>query len=367
MQSLRRHCARDALTLLSAGIAFWVELAPIARHELRCWQHRARAIPDPALRDSSLGKLAGEALNPEAAAFFGILAPRRSRTRLVGLIIAYQVMYDYLDAVNEEPSSTRLLDGRYLHQALVDAVQPTYRECGYYTHHPRGDDGGYLTTLVGSCNTTLVAFPSTAAISGSLIAAAERCGEAQARNHAVSVDGYQQLIDWSDAQAPSGKYRWWELAAAGISCLAIHALLAAAATPGLERGQAERIDGAYFPSVCAVSALLDSLIDRADDASTDNHSFATHYATSRYATERYTTIIADAKEGFESLLDQQRHRIILAGIVGYYISAVGTGDGLGEQIASQASKSLSPAIRPILAVMRLRRRQHERRQRRNTH
>lgn len=361
MQSLRRHCARDILTLLRAGIAFWVHLAPVARRELCRWQRHARAIPDPALRGSSLAKLGDEALNPEAAAFFGIVAPTRTRTRLVQLIVAYQVMYDYLDAVNEEPTSARLLDGLYLHQALVDAVQPSYRESGYYTHHPRGDDGGYLTTLVGTCNTALVAFPSTAAISGSLIVAAERCGEAQARNHAVSADGYQQLIDWSDVQAPSGKYRWWETAAAGISCLAIHALLAAAATPGVKRGQAERIDGAYFPSVCAISALLDSLIDRADDGLTGNHSFATHYVTSRYAAERYTRIITDAKEGFESLPDQQRHRIILAGIVGYYISAVGTGDGLGEQVAFWASKSLSPAIGPILAVMRVRRRQHERR------
>ena len=278
------------------------------------------------------------------------------------MIVAYQVMYDYLDAVNEEPSSSQLLDGQHLHQALIHAVQSDRRDFDYYLHHPREDDCDYLVTLVGACNATLSTFPSTVATAGPLMVAAERCGEAQARNHAVAVDGFEQLIDWSQAQALNGGYSWWELAAAGISCLAIHALLAATATPGTERGQAERIDAAYFPSVCSISALLDSLVDREDDASTDNHSFAMHYTTSRDAAQSLTRIINDAKEGLEPLLNRQGHRIILAGIVGYYISGADAGDSLGEPVASSASKLLNPAIGPMLIAMRVRRHQHERRQ-----
>lgn len=362
MRSLLRPQARDSLALLKTGIAYWMRLAPIARRELRCWRPRAQAIPDPLLRRASLEKLSGEGLNPEAAAFFAILAPRRARSRLVALIVAYQVMYDYLDAVNEEPTSSQLLDGQCLHQALVHAVQVDACEFDYYAHHPQYDDGAYLSSLVEACSATFAVLPSTAETAEPLIQAAKLCGEAQARNHAVAADGYQQLIDWSKALAPAGSYHWWELAAAGISCLAIHALLAATATPSTARDEAERIGGAYFPSITAISALLDSLVDREHDLSTDNHSFAAHYNTSAATADRYAAIISDAMAGIDRLPGKRPHRIILAGIVAYYISAVPAGDPLGEPISSGARQSLRPTIRPILVVMRARRYRHERSQ-----
>lgn len=363
MRSLRRSHARDTLALLKTGIAYWMRLAPAARCELRCWRYRAQAIPDPQLRRASLEKLSGEALNSEAAAFFAITAPPRNRPRLIELVVAYQVMYDYLDAVNEEPASSQLLDGRRLHQALVHALQADAEKLDYYTYHPRCDDGAYLHSLIDACNSIFAALPSNAATAEPLIQAAMLCREAQARNHAVTADGYQQLIGWSEALVPAGPYRWWELAAAGISCLAIHALLAAAATPGTAREEAEQIGAAYFPSVTAISALLDSLVDREHDISTGNHSFVAHYDTSAAASNRYTAIIAEAMEGLGRLPKKQAHRIILVGIVGYYISAVRAGDALCEGIALDARKSLRPTIQPILAVMRARRYRHERRQR----
>jgi tetraprenyl-beta-curcumene synthase len=273
-------------------------------------------------------------------------------------------MYDYLDAVNEEPASSQLLDGQHLHQALVHAVQASVCEFDYYAHHPRYDDGAYLSSLVEACNSTFAVLPSTAATAEPLIQAAKLCGEAQARNHAVAADGYEQLIDWSKALVPAGSYHWWELAAAGISCLAIHALLAATATPGTAQDEAELIVSAYFPSITAISALLDSLIDRTQDLSTDNHSFAAHYDTSAATADRYAAIISDARAGIGGLPCKRAHRIVLAGIVAYYTSAVLTGDELGEPIASEARESLRPTIRPILAVMRARRYRHECAQRR---
>jgi tetraprenyl-beta-curcumene synthase len=349
---------RDVLALLTTGITYWFTIAPTARSELRRWKRYARSIADPALRGHALEKLSNEALNPEAAAFFAVLAPKTSRSRLVRLIVAYQVMYDYLDAVNEAPTFSSLRDGLQLHRALLDAVLSQQTSTDYYLHDSQHEDDGYLNALIHTCRDALDACPSRGVLTPALIAAARRCGEAQARNHAVSIEGYDQLIDWSERQAPCSGYLWWELAAAGISCLAIHALFAAAATPKTTPYEAQRIDAAYFPPVCAISALLDSLIDLPHDADTINHSFAAHYTASSHAAERYEAIIADAEEQLSGLRHARRHRIILAGITGYYLSAPEAHNTFAHTVTVRAISAANPVIWPILAVMCIRRLKH---------
>lgn len=350
---------RDAFALLTTGITYWLTIAPTARSEIRRWKRVARSIPNPVLREHALGKLSNEALNPEAAAFFAVLAPKTNRSGLVRLIVAYQAMYDYLDAVNEEPTFSSLRDGLQLHRALLDAVQLQHTSNGHYTPGSHHDDGGYLNALIDTCRDLLDAFPSRVSLTPALIAAARRCGEAQARNHAVSVEGYDQLINWSEEQSPcSNGYQWWELAAAGISCLAIHALFAAAATPKTTLHEVRSIDAAYFPPICAISALLDSLIDLPHDADTINHSFAAHYTTSSHAAERYAAIIVGAEERLSGLRHARRHRIILAGITGYYLSAPAAYTTFARTVTIRAISAASPVIWPILAVMGIRRLKH---------
>jgi tetraprenyl-beta-curcumene synthase len=359
MKTLRIPTPRDTFALIITGITYWLTIAPIARCEIRRWKRHARSIPDPMLRRHALEKLSNEALNPEAAAFFAVLAPKTNRLKLVRLIVAYQAMYDYLDAVNEEPTLSSLRHGLQLHSALLDTVQLRRVSDADYTPDPHHDDGGYLNALINTCREGLDTFPSRVALTPALVVAAQRCGEAQARNHAVSLEGYPQLIDWSEKQSPRNSgYQWWEIAAAGISCLAIHALFAAAATPKRTSHEAQSIDTAYFPPICAISALLDSLIDLPHDANTINHSFAAHYATSSHAAERYAAILADADGQLSRLRHARRHRIILAGITGYYLSAPEARDKFAHTVTTRAIDTASPVIWPILAVMRVRRLKH---------
>ncbi len=107
------------MALLSAGAVYWLAIYPQVRRELFVWEQHARMIPDPVLRAQALHKLTVERLNPEAAAFFAVLAPRQGRARVVRLILAYQLLYDYLDGVNELPGCTNLQTGLRLHCALV--------------------------------------------------------------------------------------------------------------------------------------------------------------------------------------------------------------------------------------------------------
>jgi tetraprenyl-beta-curcumene synthase len=355
MRSARVSAPREVAALLAAGVCYWLTIYPRAAREIRRWRLRAHEIPDPVLRAHALDKLTRERLNPEAAAFFAVLAPRRRRGALVRLMVAFQIAYDYLDAINEQPSSASLRNGLQLHRALSDAVGARPSGLDYYLHHPQRDDGGYLADLVAVCRRALRALPSAAGIGPVLVTAAERCGEAQSRNHAVLVEGDEQLIRWTASLGAPDGYLWWELAAAGISCLVLHALFAAAACASTT-ADAERVDAAYFPSVCALSALLDSLIDRPHDVGSTNHSFVSHYCTSDATAQRFAAIAGEARALSSGLRGRARHAIILDGIASFYLSAREARSEIARAAAERTLDRLGPATTPILAVMRWRRR-----------
>lgn len=349
---------RSACTLLSVGAVYWLSIYPQVRHELSRWERHAQGIPDPVLREQALHKLAVERLNPEAAAFFAVLAPRRERARVIQLIVAYQILYDYLDAVNELPGCTSLQNGLQLHRALVDAVQPDRPLHDYYLHNPRRRDGGYTLVLADTCRRILSRLASTARIAPILAHAADRCGEAQSHNHAIVAEGERRLIEWSLEQAPGSHYLWWELAAGGISCLAIHALFALASEPMTSIHEAVLLDAAYFPPICAISALLDSLADHHSDQGTTNHSFTARYRDSTHAAERLVAIATDATQRVSILSQHRRHLIILSGIVAFYLSSPTVEAGFPAPVAENLKLAAGPLARLMRAVMRLRRHAH---------
>lgn len=264
-------------------------------------------------------------------------------------------MYDYLDAVNEEPAFSPLRDGLQLHRALLDTIQNGNIQTDYYANHIEHEDGGYLNALAHACRITLNALPCRTVVIPTLTVAIRRCSEAQAHNHAGAVEGRDQLIFWCEKQAPGSGYLWWEIAAAGVSSLALHALLAAAATPTMTSYEAQRIGAAYFPSVCAISALLDSLIDLERDAGTTNHRFAANYASSDQAAERYAAIIVNAEAQLSRLQRARRHKILLIGVLGYYLSASEARSDFAYAVTEQATNAASSTIWPVLVVMRFRR------------
>jgi tetraprenyl-beta-curcumene synthase len=347
-------------SLLGMGAAYWLSVQPQVQRELAVWDRLAKAIPDDSLRAQALAKLNGERLNPEAAALFAALAPRPERRRVVSLIVAYQVLYDYLDGVNESAGFDSLLDGISLHTALADALIPDRRCHDYYLNHPGIDDGGYMLTLCGHCRRLSGMIPSIGLSTEVLQKATERCGRAQSHNHADGDGDHAGLICWSREQQPRCPgYEWWEIAAGGISCLDIHAVVACAADRRLDPRDAELVEAAYFPSICSLSALLDSLADFHIDADSGNHSFAAHYRDGDHAAERIGAILDEAQV-CTAALPNPRHKVVLAGIVAYYISSTSVWEGFPAVAAERLLSQIGPLGSSMCAVMRLRRRAHSR-------
>lgn len=342
--------AAAGVALAGANLRFWRTVFPQVRRELRGWDRRARTIPDPLLRAQAQQKLRCERFNTEVAATLATLAPAGRRREAVTAIVALEVMYDYLDGLTEQPVADPLANGRELYGAFADALLPGAVPADRYRHHPRCDDGGYLAALAETCRTALWSLPSAATVAPAAAAVAGRCGEAQTRTHAVPRLGSGQLAAWAGAQPGGDALRWWEVAAgAAASVLAVHALLALAADPATTAGDAERIGAAYL-TTCAMTTLLDSLIDGAADDACGGHAYLAYYRDDEEAAQRLGHLARSALEQAGGLPRAPHHLMTVAGAVAFYLSAPAAGGERARRIAAPMAAELEPLLTPSLAI-----------------
>jgi tetraprenyl-beta-curcumene synthase len=364
-----------SLALARANVRYWSTVAPVVREQLVRWEQAAHAIPDPALRALALGKLRDERFNALLAATLATLAPSSRRARVVEAIVALQVLYDYVDAVTEQPMIlVPAIDGRALLAALIDAVTlpssddhhhpDTSRRDYYYRDRPRSDDGGhvqteranaddggYLQALIETVSSELARLPNAAVIAPVAGAAAARCAEAQVLNHEASRSGIVQLRRAATAQASGTGLGWQEyLAGATASVLAIGALIVAAADSATTRAQAEELDGLYL-SIGALS-MLDSLVDQEEDIAAGQLGYVQYYAAPEELALGLATLARDAARRARVLPNGAHHIVTLVGIVAYYASAPTANTELARPLIAPVRRELAPLITPTLTLMR---------------
>ena len=127
--------------------------------EVERWRARAASIPDDALRHDALAALEHKRANIDGAALFWTLPRVRSR-ELLRLLVAYEILADYLDCTSERAADVGTANGRQLHRALIEALDPDLRLSDYYRYHPWARDGGYVRALVGTCRQICARLPS---------------------------------------------------------------------------------------------------------------------------------------------------------------------------------------------------------------
>ena len=346
--------ARMGLALVLANARYWSTVAPLVHTQLDYWRRRAEEIPDPALQEVALANLREEGFNAQATATLATLAPRKYRKSVVEAVVGLQVIYDYLDSLVERPLADPLGEGRRLYRALVDAVVlDTEPKVDYYAHTPQLDDGGYLQELVIVVRRALTLLPCQAAIAEVSERAAERCAEAQARAHAVPVLGRAQLKLWARSNAVPTGLQWREFLAGAVSSgFALHALIAAAADPRTSREQALAIDEVYL-SVCALTTLLDSLIDYEQDLrSMGQPGYIRYYEDRDALAQGLRSVIHRAAARARDTPNGAHHLMTLVGVVAYYSSAPTASSEFARPVTEQIRRELRPIITPTLAVMR---------------
>jgi tetraprenyl-beta-curcumene synthase len=333
-----------------------VRVIPRVSGEVGVWRRRALRIPDSSIREDALSALSTKRFNPEGAALFAVL-PRHCDARLVRLLVAFQVLLDFLDSVSERRVPRPVANGDQLHLALVEALQPGAPISDYYRYHPWQDDGGYLRTLVNTCRECCAMLPSYGCVQPLVVRAARRCG-VQGLNHDPDPSRRElRLRRWALAEfADERELSWWELTAAASSTLGIHALLAHAADPAPAERDVRQVDAAYMPWVCAASTMLDSYVDEGTDIAGDGHSYVAHYSSPGTAASRVCDLVHRSMCEARGLRGGARHALIVAGMVAMYLSADEARTPAMRATTDQfieAGGSLTRGLLPILRLWRI--------------
>jgi len=332
---------------------YGVSIVPRARREIRRWAAAAAAIPDPTLRGHATHAILVDSRNAEAVAALAATAPRRHRQTTVELLVAYQLLVDYVDTLGERVCADELAPSLELGTALVAAVETPVSPLRLA---PLGDDGGYLVALVTSCRGCLWRLPSAALVAEDAAEAATRCAEGLAYTHTATRRGsLAQLRRWTAAQPRTGAYSWWEIAAGGNSSIAILALLASAADPALTRHDAAAVAAAYWPHLCVMSTMLDSLVDYERDALSGEFSFVSYYAGDAAARDGLLGATRRSLSAAKPLAHGDVHAMIVCGVAGYY-AASATRGSRASGIAPSLLAALSPSGAPIAFALRSRHR-----------
>lgn len=303
--------------------AYLLTVLPLVRRELRRWHARAEAIAEPEARDGALRTLGAKSANVEAVGALATLAPIRERAGVTRAIVPLQIAIDYRDDLEEG--------------VLASSAEP------------------YLSELNAAWRRELQHLPAGPRVRQTVEGALTRCAEGQARTHGAERGNLAGLQRWGEELDEGSGFLWWELAAGASSSVAAHALIASAADPATDAEIAARIDRTYGIPIGALTVLLDDFIDARADAAAGSHSYIAYYSGAGELAERLGFISRQALERAAALPHRERHRAIIAGIAGFYLSDPGARVTSATEVSTALAAAIGPSTRLIAAVMAKRR------------
>src|ERR1700691_411920 len=303
--------AHQLWVLIAAATRELTWALPSVAREVHRWRKLAKKIPDARIRKDALSALATKRSHIDGAALFSILPLARDPS-LLRLLVSYEIIWDFLDSVNERSAAAGLTSGLQLHQALIDALDPARPISDYYRYSPWQDDGGYLRTLVAVCQENCACLPSYERVYRLVMREARR-SRVCAINHIIDASIRDTTLQaWTTKEFPSGHDAWWfELTAATSTDLTIFALLALASEQAFTDDQMTQISDAYFPWASGLAAMLDSYVDQFGDASNGDHSYVAHYASPELAAQRICMFIHRCLQEMNSLSNSEKHTLIV--------------------------------------------------------
>lgn len=334
--------------LLIANVRYWRSLAPEARRQMRRWRREAAAIEDPRLRALALSKLDRESFNAEAAAIAAARSPAAHRRLALQAILAIEVMFDYLDGLTELPLPDPIGDGERLYAVFLAAL-PGQAERA----QPPGPGRSYTHELARAARGAIAALPGYEAVAPAAVLCALRGAQAQVRMHAAPRLGTGQLQAWAQEHSAESGLAWREyLAASACSVLALHALIAAAADPGMTVLRAQRLQAAYLP-LCAAMTLLDGVVDRERDERSGELSYAALYERPAELAEALAEVARRSRQACAELEHGAHHTMMLAGALAYWIAAPDARGAQSRQALAPLRRELGAQLLAPLAVMRV--------------
>jgi cytochrome P450 len=292
----------------------------------------------------------------DGAAMFWTL-PRSRSPELLRLLVAYQVLADYLDCTSERAANHGIRNGLALHRALIEAIDPALELSDYYRYHPWREDGGYVRALVECCRQTAARLPSFEQAQP-LAARAAGLTTVLALNHEPDpVLRDTELKAWAARHFPEhGSLAWFELAGSASAWLTVLALLALAADTGRQQSDAEATYAAYLPWASLAGTMLDSYADASEDREAGDHSYVAHYTDATAAVERVGELLTTALAKVADLPNGERHHVLISSMAAMYLSKDSVRTPQTRALTrslTHAAGGLTRLLVPVLRVWRV--------------
>jgi tetraprenyl-beta-curcumene synthase len=323
--------------------------------EIKRWRAYARRIPDEPIRADALYVLEHKRTHAHGAALFWTL-PRRRNHDLLRLLVAYELIWDTLDNLSERAAAHGQTDGRQLHLAIAEAIDPDGPISDYYEQHPWHDDGGYLRALVEACRASCRSLPSYPLVREMALREARRAQVLSLNHNPDPVQRELALKQWVAREYPGEQQAsWWELSGAASAPLTIHALLSLATDACCLPSEVARTYAAYFPWLSAATTMLDSYVDQLEDDDRSDHSYIAHYPDTESAAHGIRALVQASLTHARALRDGHKHAVIAAAMVAMYLSkdtARTPQLRAGTATFIRAGGTLTRLLLPILRVWR---------------
>lgn len=343
-----RHNTSLAIAFVAAAASYWLTVWPVARRETSQWRQKARCAPDPTLRRIAIETLQRKWTNVEGAAAFSALVSPRCRPIVIRALTSWQAAYDLADTLSEHLGAPPCASYA-LHRGLATSLAPA--------PHDRAQepicDFDQMQALIEAAHCSYRSLPSQTRTSAAAVRGAARIATYQALHHKRD---HETLRAWAlTATPPGSQLQWWETSAAAASSLATLAMIAAAATAGLSDREANAIEAAHWPWAGALHTLLDSLIDRHEDAAANQPSLLGYADTLEVAT-RMGRLAEQTMSRIALAPDSLRQIVLIAGMTSLYISDTNARDVDTQVISHAVAAAVGFPVKPALLMLRLRRR-----------
>jgi len=297
-----------------------LRVRPDVHRHLRDWKKRAEEIPDPELRKQALMSIETKAFHCEGGSIYALLAGDHYH-EAIRFIVAYQTISDYLDNLCDRSTSLDPDDFRTLHESMPHALTPNVSSARYYRLRNEQNDGGYLTSLVKTCQDVLEKIPTYYLIAPAIHELAGYYCELQVNKHVRIKERVPRLRTWFNKYKDRlPEMSWYEFAACAGSTLGIFCLVAHAFRKDCSENLVGNIKDAYFPWVQGLHILLDYLIDQEEDRTGGDLNFCSYYPNSSEMTDRLMHFYKQADLSISRLPNARFHHMINRGLLGMYLA-----------------------------------------------
>ncbi|MEH6942719.1 tetraprenyl-beta-curcumene synthase family protein [Bacillus sp. JJ722] len=293
---------------------------PKVQKELHYWKNEAKKIPNPELRKQAIDSIENKDFHCEGGAILALLAENR-KSEAISFIIAYQTISDYLDNLCDRSTSLDDQDFTALHESMLHSLQRHSPDVNYYRFRDEQDDGGYLKSLVTTCQTFLRKLDNFEHIEKYLHELCSYYSDLQVHKHVHENERVSRLQNWFSLHKNNlPSMSWYEFSACSGSTLGIFCLISYALRDDFKNDHAEQIRNGYFPYIQGLHIMLDYFIDQQEDRDGGDLNFCFYYQNNQELFARMSHFVQKADQYLDLLPHKGFHRLIHRGLLGLYLS-----------------------------------------------